>query len=365
MSAKIVIDARESGTSTGRYVDKLIEYLAKLKPHYEIIVLTKSPRMQYVKSIAPNFKVVESNFKEFTFAEQIGFLKQLNGIKDDLVHFGMTQQPILYRGKAVTAILDLTTARFRNPAKNWLVFTLKQWVYRFVIKYVARKSSRVITISNFTKKDVVQYAKISPNKISVIYPATDKITVPAEPIASLADKDFIMYVGRAQPHKNLKNLVEAFAKLKSNQPKLHLVLAGKIDDNYRLLQEYVKNRGVNDVVFTDFVSEGQLRWLYENAKAYVFPSLSEGFGLPGLEAMVHGAPVVSSNAACLPEIYKDSALYFNPKSTTDMAEKIKMVLDDKEVAAKLRHKGPKLAAEYSWERTAKQTVTVYDEALDH
>src|SRR3989344_8089262 len=125
MSAKIVIDARESGTSTGRYVDKLIEYLAKLKPHYEIIVLTKSPRMQYIKSIAPNFKIVESNFKEFTFAEQVGFLRQLNGLKADLVHFGMIQQPILYRGKSVATIHDLTTARFNNPTKNWLVFWFK------------------------------------------------------------------------------------------------------------------------------------------------------------------------------------------------------------------------------------------------
>ncbi|MDO8592003.1 MAG: glycosyltransferase family 1 protein [bacterium] len=364
MPKRIVIDARESGTSTGRYVDKLIEYLHKLQPAYEVIVLTKAPRIEFMKTTAPDFMVVESNYKEFTFAEQVGFLRQLNGQKADLVHFGMIQQPILYRGKAVTAILDLTTARFRNPAKNWLVYWFKQQVYKWVIKRVARKSSRVITISNFIKKDVAQYAKISPNKICVIYPAADKITVPAEPLVSLADKDFIMHVGRAQPHKNLKNLVEAFAKLKRSQPKLQLVFVGKIDDNYRLLQKYVKNRGVDDVVFTDFVSEGQLRWLYENARAYVFPSLSEGFGLPGLEALAHGLPLISSRATCLPEIYKDAAIYFDPKNTSDIAEKIKMVLDSPKIAHKMHEAGPMVATQYSWEKTAQQTLALYEQALE-
>ena len=161
-----------------------------------------------------------------------------------------------------------------------------------------------------------------------------------------------------------KNLVEAFAKLKSSHPKLQLVLVGKIDDNYHLLQKYVKNRGVNDVVFTSFVSEEQLRWLYENAEAYVFPSLSEGFGLPGLEALVHGLPLVSSRATCLPEIYKGAALYFDPNSTEDMAEKIKLVLEDRGLASRLRHDGPKLAVHYSWHKTAQQTLEVYKSILE-
>src|SRR4051812_42622487 len=97
--AKIVIDARESGTSTGRYVDKLVEYLYKLRPVHEIIVLTKTPRAKFMRQIAPDFKVVESNFKEFGFGEQLGLLRQINKLKPDLVHFGMTQQPVRYRGR--------------------------------------------------------------------------------------------------------------------------------------------------------------------------------------------------------------------------------------------------------------------------
>jgi len=363
MSTKIVIDARESGTGTGRYIDKLIEYLHKLKPDFEIVVLTKSGRIEFMKAAAPSFEVVESNYKEFTFAEQIGFLRQLNGLKADLVHFGMTQQPILYRGKAVTTIHDLTTARFTNPIKNWLVFKFKQQMYKLVIRRVAKKSVMLLTSSEYVKRDVAQFARLPANKIVVVYEAADKITAPVEPIVSLSGKQFIMYFGRAQPHQNLRLAVDAFAELKKDYPRLHLVLVGKLDDSYRLLQKYVRDRGVEQVVFTDFVSEGELRWLYENARAYVFPSLSEGFGLPGLEALAHGLPLVSSQASCLPEIYGDAALYFDPKDTDDIAQKVKAVLQNPQIAEKLRTVGPKQAAKYSWQRTAKQTLEVYSKVL--
>jgi len=109
-----------------------------------------------------------------------------------------------------------------------------------------------------------------------------------------------MYVGRPTPHKNLDRLVEAFKLVHETYPDLVLALAGKTDHNYQALEEKVKTGGIPNVVFTGFISDGQLRWLYEHCTAYVFPSLSEGFGLPGLEAMAHGAPVVSSDAlACL------------------------------------------------------------------
>ena len=363
MMERIVIDARESGTSTGRYVDKLIEYLHKLEPEYEIIVLTKTPRIEFMKTIAPGFEILESNYKEFKFAEQIGFLHQLNKLDPDLVHFSMTQQPVLYKGKVVTTIHDLSTARFNNPIKNWLVFKFKQLVYKQVIKRVARKSEVLITPSNWVKYDVAQFAGISLEKINVTYEAADIIHDNPRPVANLEKQRFIMYVGRPQPHKNLRRLVRAFSEVQLTHPKLKLALVGKNDANFELLKKYVHHRDISGVVFTDFVSESQLRWLYENTLVYVFPSLSEGFGLPGLEALAHGLPLISSRATCLPEIYKDAAIYFDPNSTSDTTEKIKTVLEDKELAAKLRQKGPKLAAQYSWQRTAKQTLAIYDKVL--
>ena len=360
---KIVIDARESGTSTGRYIDKLIEYLHKIEPKYEIIVLTKTPRIEFIKTIAPGFEAIESNYKEFTFAEQVGFLRQLNKLEPDLVHFSVTQQPVLYKGKVVTTIHDLSTARFNNPAKNWLMFKFKQQVYKWVIKRVANKSEALITPSDWVKYDVAQFTRVPPEKINVTHEAADTIHDDQQPVADLEKQKFIMYVGRPQPHKNLKRLVQAFSEVQLTHPKLKLALVGKTDSNYLLLKKYVHQQGISGIVFTDFVTEGQLRWLYKNAQAYVFPSLSEGFGLPGLEALAHGLPLVSSRATCLPEIYKDAAVYFNPINSSDMAEKIKMVLEDKELTAKLRQKGAKVASLYSWERTAEQTLALYEQIL--
>lgn len=361
---RIVIDARESGTSTGRYVDKLIEYLHGLKPPHEITVLTKSDRLDALRTLAPTFEIVASDYKEFTFAEQLGFLRQIKSIKPDLIHFAMTQQPVMYRGRVVTTIHDLTTARFPNPAKNRLVFAIKQRVYRWVIKKVAKKSQMLITASKYVKDDVAQYANVSPDKIIVTYEAADKIAANAEPLPQLVNKEFILYVGRATPHKNLQTAVEAFAVAQKSRSGLRFAVAGKLSDNHQQLKDYAQSRGINGLTFTDMVSEGQLRWLYENAKAYIFPSLSEGFGLPGLEAMVHGLPVIAADATCLPEIYRAGALYFDPRSADDLAAKIGQLLVDPQLASDLRVKGAAVAASYSWQKMAEQTLQVYDTVLN-
>jgi glycosyltransferase involved in cell wall biosynthesis len=361
---RILIDARESGTSTGRYVDKLIEHIHKLKPEHEIQILAKSPRLRYMKEIAPNFEIIKSDFKEFTFEEQIGLLKQVNSIGADLVHFTMTQQPVRYRGRKLTTIHDLTTLRFENPAKNPFIFRIKQLVYGKVVKRVARESAAILTPSKFVKQDVAQYANISLNKIAVTYEAADKISAAPVPIPRLKDKQFIMYVGRSTPHKNLSRLIEAFAILVKKYPDLMLALAGKMDHNYKRVEALASDKRLaHRVVFTDFVSEGELRWMYENTAAYVFPSLSEGFGLPTLEAMVHGAPVVCSSATCLPEINGEAAVYFDPNVTFDMAKKTSSVLSDSKLRGQLIRAGKLQAAKYSWQTTAKQTLEIYNRAL--
>lgn len=360
----IVIDARESGTTTGRYVDKLIEYLHQLKPNYKVVLLTKKRRVEFLQQLAPKFTVVECPYKEFTFAEQIGYLKQLKGLKPSMVHFTMVQQPIFYRGKNVTTMHDLTTARFRNPDKNWLVFTVKQQVYRWVNRIAAHTSEAIITPTDFVKDDVAKFTHTNSRKITVTYEAADKIAEATEPIEGIAESDqFIMYVGRPTPHKNLERLVEAFNELKKDNRGLKLVLAGKKDANYKRIERKVKDKMTTDVVFTGFVSEGQLRWLYEHCAVYAFPSLSEGFGLPGLEAMAHGAPVASSNATCLPEVYGDAAEYFDPENVEEMAAALKKVMTNGARADKLRELGKKQAAKYSWKRMAEQTLEVYKQVL--
>lgn len=362
---RIVIDARESGTTTGRYLDKLIEYMHKQQPKYEIILLVKSHRQSFFHEIAPSYQTVITAYKEFTFGEQLGFLRQLNQLKADVVFFPMVQQPVLYRGTVVTTMQDLTTIRFRNPAKNWLVFTIKQTVYKWVNKYVAKKSRYLITPSKFVKRDVAKYCRIDPGKITVTYEAADKINAPAAPVKKVTGKQFLLSVGRPAANKNLDRLVDAFNILAADRSDLYLVLAGKMNPEYKKLQAYAQRQTYGTrVIFPGFVSEGQLRWLYEKALVYVFPSLSEGFGLPGLEAMQYSLAVTSSNATCLPEIYQDGAVYFDPHDTADMAEKIATVLDDATLATNLARNGKKVVSTYSWQRMARQTLAVFKKALE-
>jgi glycosyltransferase involved in cell wall biosynthesis len=361
---RIAIDARESGTGSGRYVDKLIEYLHGLKPEHEIALLAKPHRVEFLRGIAPTFTIVEAPFKEFTFAEQIGFKRLVRDQHADLVHFPFVQQPVGYRGLVVTTMQDLTTIRFRNPLKNPVVFTLKQQVYKWVNKRVAHKSNEIITISEFVKQDIVNYTHVSPNKITVTYESADQITDAPEPVASLEGKKFLMYIGRPLPHKNLDRLVDAFAILQNERPDLYLALAGKKDALYDQIGKRAEAKGIKNIIFTDFISEGQLRWMYENCAVYTFPSLSEGFGLPALEALQHGAPLASTNATCSPEIYGDAANYFDPLDIDDMAAKIAEILDDPVLREDLVDKGHTQAKKYSWQRMAEQTLAVYEKTLD-
>jgi glycosyltransferase involved in cell wall biosynthesis len=361
--ATIAIDARESGTTTGRYVDKLIENFNKLDLGYDLVILTKKHRIQFFKDINPAFNIVETPYIEFSFSEQMGFKKQLKNLKANLIHFGMVQQPILYRGKTVTTMHDLTGTRFNNPSKNWVIYKIKQLIYKFVNWYVPRKSKAIIVPSKFVKKDILEYAHLKKDNITVTYEAADLIPNTPEPLTLLLNEKFIMYVGRPMPHKNLRRLIQAFANVRSQHPDLKLAIVGKNDIIYEGIKNFAYEYGVEGIMFTDFVSEGQLRWLYENCEAYIFPSLSEGFGLPGLEAMIHGAPVVSSDATCLPEIYGKAAEYFNPLSIEDMSKAISRVIDNKKRRKELIELGHKKASEYSWKKMAEQTLKVYKDVL--
>lgn len=210
---------------------------------------------------------------------------------------------------------------------------------------------------------MVEFTGIKPEKVTVTYESADPITEKPEVVSGLENTKFIMYIGRPTPHKNLERLIEAFVILQKTNPDLKLVLAGKKDANYQRIEQGVARRGIQNVVFTDFVGEGQLRWLYENCQAYVFPSLSEGFGLPGLEAMIHGAPIVSSNATCLPEVYGKAAHYFDPLNVTAMASAINEVLTTESLRDKLIAAGHEQVTKYSWQRMAEQTLGIYDSLI--
>lgn len=365
---RIAIDARIISTSTGRYIERLAEYLQDVDSKNEYFVLVRKDDLNYWEPRGKNFQVVEANYGDFGFSEQLGLLKQLNSMDLDLVHFCMPQHPILYRGDFVSTIHDLTMfhllATPGSTIKNSLVFKIKLLVFGFVFNHASRRAKHVITPSRSTKVGLIErVSRVDPEKVSITYESADKISAKAESIEKLKDKDFLFFVGRAWPYKNVKTLIDGFAIAKEKHPELQLALAGKKESFYEELEAYAKDNGIEDVHFLGFVSEGELRWLYENTAAYVFPSFAEGFGLPGLEAMIHGAPVLSSDHTCLPEVYGDGALYFDPNSPQELADLVNKLMTHPGLKQSLIKDGQQRASEFSWSRMAQQTHDIYMNAL--
>jgi glycosyltransferase involved in cell wall biosynthesis len=360
--AHIAIDARVINSSTGTYVERLLHYLQKIDSTNKYTILVRKKDQDFWKPTADNFTVKVADFDNYSFAEQIGFKRFLDKLHPDLVHFCMPQQPILYKGLHVTTIHDLTLLRTYNTDKNWLVFHLKQLVGRFVFKHVIKSSRYIITISKFSKKEILKFGKIPAAEVAVTPLAADIFHDKLEPYEH-PFKEFILYVGQQSDYKNIRRLGDAHQQLLKTHPNLGLILVGRVNASAKITQKYFDSKGYKNILFTDFLPDTQRDWLYKKAAAYIFPSFMEGFGLPGLEAMGYGAPVVSSNATCLPEVYGNAAIYFNPGDTNDMAQAIDKVISDDKLRSELIKKGYKQLAKYSWLRTAKQTHSVYVDAL--
>ncbi|HEU5005113.1 MAG TPA: glycosyltransferase family 1 protein [Candidatus Saccharimonadales bacterium] len=362
----VVIDARPiSSSGYGTYLRGLLENLGKIDTATRYTVLVWPDYDRKSLKLPANFSLQKANYPiNGSLKEQFNLAWRLYRLKPDLVHFAITQQPLLYFGKSITTVHDLTALRFSNPSENFLKFKFKQLMFGFMLFWIGHKSKILITPSDYVRQDVARFAKINPKKILVTYEAATNYKDKPKKVAGLVGQKFVMYVGRPNPHKNLERLIEAMQIVQASHPELKLVLAGKNDKNYEKIKKLTQeNNLTSQVIFTDFVSDGQLVWLYKNALGYVFPSLSEGFGLPGLEAMSYSLPVASSNASCLPEIYKDAALYFNPEDTKGIASKIIQLASSPGLRKDLIHKGLVLAKTYSWQKTAEQTLDIYKKVL--
>ncbi len=361
---KIAIDARIINSSTGTYVAKLLEYLQQVDSvnHYTILLRVKDK--DYWKPTAKNFTTAVAEFDNYSFAEQIGFKKFLDELRPDLVHFCMPQQPILYRGKRVTTVHDLTLLKTYNSDKNWLIFHAKQLVGRFVFRRVGSISNHVIAVSNNTKREFQDFTGISDSRISVIYEAAEAKPNNLQPYAHLPFKEFILYVGQQPDYKNIRQLMQAHQKMREGKPDLGLVLVGRMNPDTIANKAWAEKQGYKNIHFTGFVENGQRDWLFTKASAYVFPSLMEGFGLPPLEAMAYGTPVISSNTSCMPEILGDAAEYFNPLDVDDIAKKTLAVIENNELRDEMIYRGHKQVSKYSWRRMAEETHAIYEEVLN-
>ncbi len=358
----IVIDARIRRSSTGRYVDRLIEHLQRLDSTntYTILISAEDDWKPQKK----NFSAVTCPYPVFSFSllNQILFSRMLYRLKPDLVHFAMTgHQPLFYFGRQITTTHDLTMFYFtrRGRLPSWLHW-IRMRGYHLLVWSAHRRAQTIIVPSNYVRDAVAKYHLFTNRKIMVTYEASEPpLTTKPQPVEGINDC-FVLYVGSAFPHKNLDTLIKSFELLLEKKPSCQLVLVGKQEQHAKRLMKWAQTLDYADrIVFTGFVSDEQLHWLYTNASAYVFPSLSEGFGLPGLEAMTYGCPVASSNATCLPEIYGDAAEYFDPYSRNDIADTLLQIIASKALRTRLTEKGYKRIKQFSWEKMAKETLAAY------
>lgn len=362
----IVIDARIRQASTGRPVDRLLAYLQDLDTSNKYTVLL-TPKDDWMPKNR-KFKTVVCRYKMFSFnpLQQIAYAMQLYRLKPDLVHFTMTgQQPLFYFGRQTTFTHDLTMLKYVRAGRLplWL-HQIRMIGYRMLLWQSHFKAKAIIVPTEYVKLAVTKHYIFTGRKVFVTLEASEPPIPDAEQCPNEAPEKFILYVGSAFPHKNLERLVLAFQILLEQHPDLKLVFAGKREYHAKKLKRWVKKQScVENVIFTGFVPDAELKWLYLHAAAYVFPSLSEGFGLPGLEAMVHGCPVVSSDATCLPEVYGDAAHYFDPKKVEDMAQKIDEVISKSNLRESLIKKGYEQTKKYSWKRMTEQTLEIFQSVL--
>lgn len=363
----IAIDARIRTASTGRPVDRLLEYLQKIdNSHRYTIILAKDDTWQ---PHADNFSAVYSRFPIFSFnmLNQALYAWQLYRLKADLVYFTLTpQQPLLYFGTQATFTHDLGMLKYARAGRlpKWL-HRLRMKGYRFLLWSAHRRAKAVVVPTQYVADAVNKYHLVTNRKTVVALEASEPPLAGKAVAPRVAPKEFIMYIGSAFPHKNLERLVSAFCLLKEHHPKLQLILIGKREYYSEKLEKWAQNQDCpKDIIFTGFIPDRELKWYYQHALAYVFPSLNEGFGLPGLEAMVHGCPVVSSNASCLPEVYGNAAHYFDPEDIHEMAQKIDEVISNEELRKKLIEKGHKNTQRFSWEAFAQRHIDIFNKILD-
>ena len=355
---KIIIDGRTIASSSGRYVRDLVNHLARLKePDFEpeyTLLLRPQDIDEYRSQIPEKVTIRPARFADFSWQEQIRFYFYLKRLQPDLVHFCFPQHPVLYRGRFVVTIHDLTMFRFGPPG---LVGWFKKKLFKQVLIRAARYSRAVITVSNFSRNQIAEFCRIKPEKINLTYLAAGQLKAKAKLPGQLKGQKFYLTVNNGSRHKNNLNLARAHQKLLKDRPDLKLVIIGRPGPGTRAASAYP------GVIVLGQVPESVLAAGYERAQLVVQASLSEGFGLTGLEAWSYQKPVVASDRSCLPEIYGPGALYFNPEQPQAIAAAINRVLNQVKVRHRLIKAGRRRLQQFDWDRTARNTAAVYKKAL--
>ncbi len=390
---KIGIDARfygPIGKGLGRYTQEVVDNIIKINASLEeasfsFVIFLSPDNFDEFQTSDPCVKKVKLNIRWYSWQEQVLMPFYIWRERLDLIHFPHFNIPILTPVKFVMTLHDLILTHFptvRATTKSRAIYRLKNFAYRFVLSTAIRRSVKIIAVSEFTKRDIINKFKVAAGKTVVTYEGVANLARGRDSlfVAKLdpqemrehyhLGKNFLLYVGNAYPHKNLETLLRVFNRLYAWRSDLKLILVGKEDYFYQRIHEYARSLNLwqkenanSPVVFPGYVPDAQLEIMYQEAQIYIFPSLYEGFGLPPLEAMAKGCPVVSSDRASLPEVLGSAAVYFNPEDEADMFAKIKHTLENDSLKQELKEKGREQSRHYNWWECANSTFKIYRDAL--
>jgi len=382
MPLRIVLDARRvADFGIGTYIRNLVRSLARLdhSNHYRLI--TPPRAVPEFESLPSNFEVTVYDKKSKPGFAQFRFTWFLGQFPADLFHIPLNAVPMWMPKPYLVTIHDMSTLLFsdrKGYRSNLRLFYLRRGLAR---------ADRVLAVSSATRRDVEAVLQIPASRIQVVYNAPDPAFCQSRPegqnsgwpaeIQRVLDRyrihyPFLLYVGRTNPQKNIPRLVEAFAVLRGELREhdryrdLRLIVIGdEIARHPALRHAVIQSRVEDSVRFLGFVPIDTLRAFYQAASAFVFPSLYEGFGLPPLEAMACGTPVVSSHVSSLPEVVGEAALIVNPENVFDIARGMREVLLNHALRSDLIARGLEQARKFSWERTAALVLQNYEEITSY
>jgi len=320
---------------------------------------------KYSQEIAKrlNVKIVESK-RYLSLIEAYRLSRLIRG-EGDVIHLpnqNFARYALFGKNPFIVTVHDLIRFCFSFTKET----ISERILLKLDIRYI-KQASHIIADSQNTRKDLIRYLKITDDRITVIYPGVDhSIFKPYN--VKLLDKPYILYVGSERPRKNLDRLFEAFAKLKKEFPELKLVKAGVSGRSEKYRENTMRKLAslgiTEDVIFIDRVSELELAYYYSSAQLLAYPSLYEGFGLPPLEAMACGCPVVTSNTSSLPEVVGEAGIMVHPYDTDSLTQAMREVLTNSKLRDDMVRKGLEQSKKFSWEKAAKQTLEVYNKVAE-
>lgn len=373
---RVALDIRKmSDFGVATYLRNVVRTLGRIDRTNEYFLIGNVDRLvAQIGELPPNFTGIPFESDFVTPGIYLDYRRTVKQIGCDLIHVPHTfWRPLPVSCPYIMTVHDLLDYMYRAKTRTGLGRVL----HFYLTRQVMHRASRLFAVSNFTKQDLQRFFQINSKKIEVVYNALDEgfakghTTEDERKILEeryQVNYPFILYAGRISPHKNVARIIESFSALKAelakggHLPDLKLIIIGDEVSKHPDLRRAVIRAGMqNDVRFLGFVPIEVLRIFYDAAKVFVFPSLYEGFGLPPLEAMAHGTPVVASNTSALPEVVGSAALLVNPENIFEISRALHRSLTDPELRGKLKDAGRAQSERFSWEASVQKMVEVYEE----